>query len=133
MLPFYLIIALSKPSSKYWMPNCWLPWVFNSKRQTLSLLDVNNNFFSNSQHDIKQHIAVKSQCCISVHFSAKFIALYFIKIGHFICLKDRVVQVYVPSISFSTHAFNFKMVHNARSRFFIMSTLSPQSLKSSTV
>ena len=34
----------------------------------------------------------KSQCCISIHFSAKFIALYFIKIGHYICLKDTVVQ-----------------------------------------
>ena len=119
MLPFYLIIALSKPSSKYWMPKLLAAlktWVFNSTRQTLSLLDVNNNFFSNSQHDIKQHIAVKSQSCISVHFSAKFIALYSIKIGHFFfCLKDTVVQVYVPSISFSIHAFNFKMVHNARS------------------
>ena len=34
----------------------------------------------------------KSQCCISIHFSVKFIALHFIKIGHYICLKDTVVQ-----------------------------------------
>ena len=87
MLPFYLIIALSKPTFFKILDNKLLAasktWVFNSTRQTLSFLDVNNNFFSNSQHDTKQHIAVKSQCCISVHFSAKFITLYFIKIGHF--------------------------------------------------